>query len=170
MLAFTIKIDFEEIYVIITKPDILKHVISIWWPQGCHSQAFSFCLITIKTGTDIEKWCFYKMIYNCVCIWNKTWVSAHQKLVKEYDFRQIWRTGPTATSVKQIMQQTAKNMCTKFEVNLSITSWDIVTSVLCLSGKAILRKSRKNVRVTDYDVFRFFQNCTKSLSLDFEKL
>ena len=31
-------------------------------------------------------------------------------------------TGPTATSVKQIMQQTAKNMCTKFEVNLSITS------------------------------------------------
>ena len=49
--------------------------------------------------------------------------------------------------VEQTVLHPMKNMCTKFQANLFVTSRDILTSALHMSKNALLRKSRKNVMV-----------------------
>ena len=120
----------------------------MWRPRGCQPQDFSFCVNAIKFGTDVEKWCFYSLFYKRVCMWNKNCVRAFQFFLQKCDFRNRWKTGHTPMIVEQTVLHPMKNMCTKFQVNLFVTSRDILTSALHMSKNALLRKSRKNVMVS----------------------
>ena len=120
-----------------------KRAISMWRPRGCQPQDFSFCVNAMKFGTNVEKWCFYSLFYKRVCMWNKNCVRAFQFFLQKCDFRNRWKTGHTPMIVEQTVLHPMKNMCTKFQVNLFVTSRDILTSALHMSKNALLRKSRK---------------------------